>query len=414
MSSAKLEEQILILTEFSPTDRAPDTPHLTFSLDARPWFLIDEDCYEISFTITRDENDTDRRPCVIQWDPIKDGFGQSGITLLCREADSWRHVQINPRRLSTNPLHPDVPTNAESCLKQLDPGTSVSWKTKLPSVFLDALSPGKFYEILWCGGKISLWDWGTLAERTARDQLIPKSPEIILPGGAYQEVEVVEVFEESDDEDCVYNLPSSPSSISPSSRNSDAPSFTVTITGPETLSIKDSVSDSKLRCPVTVNVSYDRPQHSMGDKRPITFLTTIFKIIDNRVDGFRLYAKDGDEWKGHEVNYLIYRHAYRFTKPAPFKVGYDDGYHFQTLMPGESWSFTRHVTDFPKEFAPGDKFRYQFKGSTLNWWDWGNYEDHKETVVWIEEDLLDSPKDNGGRPVIVLPASNYIEFTLIE
>lgn len=306
--------------------------------------------------------------------------------------------------------HPEE-ASTKSWLKELHPGTSVSWETHLPSAFLDAFIARTFYSVFWCGGKIPLWDWGTLAEHTAfHNTLPPKSPEIVLPGGAYQTIEIIE---ESDPEDSVVDIPSSPSPFSPSDRNSDAPSFTVTLTGPQTLSTRDTSTTARLRYPVTVTVSYDEPTDTT-DKRPITFLTSIFRIMDRRVHGFRLYTQDGDEWKGHQVNYWLTHDAYRFSKPSPFKVGHDDGYHFQVLRPGESWSFTREISDFPKEYAPGDRFRYRFNGDKLSWWDWGSYEDHKETVVWIEEDVLDSPKDNGGRPVIVVPESNSIELTLTE
>ena len=83
-------------------------------------------------------------------------------------------------------------------------------------------------------------------------------------------------------------------------------------------------------------------------------------------------------------------------------------------MPGESWSFTRQVSDFPKTFAPGNQFRYGFKGITLDWWDWGDLCNHENTVVWIQEDRLHAPNDNEGRPEIKMPASNWLEFKLVE
>jgi hypothetical protein len=43
-------------------------------------------------------------------------------------------------------------------------------------------------------------------------------------------------------------------------------------------------------------------------------------------------------------------------------------------------------------------------------------EDHRETMVklpCLEGDVTD-PKDNGGRPRLVVPASEWFEFTLLE
>lgn len=82
-------------------------------------------------------------------------------------------------------------------------------------------------------------------------------------------------------------------------------------------------------------------------------------------------------------------------------------------MPGESWSFTREASDFPQNAAPGDKFRYGFKGASIDWWDWGHFRDHQDTRVWIDGRVL-NPQDNGGRPKLVVPASNWAEFTLVE
>ncbi|KAH1396323.1 hypothetical protein KXX51_008404, partial [Aspergillus fumigatus] len=98
---------------------------------------------------------------------------------------------------------------------------------------------------------------------------------------------------------------------------------------------------------------------------------------------------------------------------VPVNVGHDNQDKFGALVPGESWSFKQEVTDFPTNVSPGDKLRYGFKGAQLDWWDWGHFRDHENTVVWINGKVRD-PKDNGGRPGLVVPASNWVEFTVIE
>lgn len=116
------------------------------------------------------------------------------------------------------------------------------------------------------------------------------------------------------------------------------------------------------------------------------------------------------EWRTHQRGFII-------TEPQALNVGRNDENHFWTLKPGESWSFTRKVSEFPKDVAPGDTFRYLFKGATLDWWNWGNFETHKDTVVWVPGWLqakIKDPKDNEGRPVVVVPASNAVEFTLVD
>lgn len=65
----------------------------------------------------------------------------------------------------------------------------------------------------------------------------------------------------------------------------------------------------------------------------------------------------------------------------------------------------------------GDIYRYQNKGGAIDWWDWGDREGHANTVVklppWLTGEVIDPP-DNGGRPKLVVPASNVVEFTIIE
>jgi hypothetical protein len=64
----------------------------------------------------------------------------------------------------------------------------------------------------------------------------------------------------------------------------------------------------------------------------------------------------------------------------------------------------------------GDVFRYTFKGVEVDWWDWGDSSDHEETVVTLPcfiAGRVVKPEDNGGRPKLIVPASNVLEFTII-
>ncbi|KAJ5876482.1 uncharacterized protein N7529_002066 [Penicillium soppii] len=178
--------------------------------------------------------------------------------------------------------------------------------------------------------------------------------------------------------------------------------------------MKDCTPGGRLRYPVTATLSYDTAPDTFEGK-PITFHTFIFKGYDRRQDGFRLYfrEKDKDDWRPYELGGLFTHHMYRFSTTTPRNVGHNDGDDFVALMPGDSWSFTREVSDFPKNITPGDKFRYGFKGASIDWWDWGNLHDHQDTVVWVNGSVS-LPTDNGRRPELVVPASNWIEFTLIK
>lgn len=68
---------------------------------------------------------------------------------------------------------------------------------------------------------------------------------------------------------------------------------------------------------------------------------------------------------------------------------------------------------FPDSVKVGDMFRFQYEGKILDWWDWGVREDHIDTLVklpcFIAADVVD-PKNNGGRPELLMPAPNAIQF----
>ncbi|OQD69467.1 hypothetical protein PENPOL_c002G02104 [Penicillium polonicum] len=327
--------------------------------------------------------------------------------ILHHESKELRPIQVKPDQLPAKQLHPRDVLSSDPCFKQLTPGDSVSWEVALPSVYFDSFIEEHLYEIFWPGGQIPLWDWGTLAEHN--DQLVPKFPAVVLPGGQHQSLEIINI--ESDIEDDIASGPS-PRPLSPSARVSDAPVFSVSVAGPATLSMKDRNVAGRLRYPVTVTVTYNAAPDLFDKENSVIFHTFIFKDMDNRNNGFRLYVGGKDGWSPHELNGLLTHHLYRFSFPDPFQVGHSQD-RFRVLRPGESCSLTREVSDFPKNAAPGDVFRYGYKGGQLDWWDWGNFEDHKDTVVWIYGVVTD-PKDNEGRPGIMIPASNLIEFTIVE
>ncbi|CAG8218914.1 unnamed protein product [Penicillium salamii] len=384
-----MDQQLLPFVKYSDQDRKPDTPHLTVTVQGDPTVdVYDEPIYEVLFTITRAADDQQTRPCILHWNPIEDNFSPSGLMLLHRGPDGPSQKEVDPEKLPTRHLIPRKVTASDPDFKELVPGTSISWKARLPAVHLEYAGPGMPYLIFWPGSEIALWDWGKLAEYDGRTLKL-KSPPSDPP-------------------------PPSPRAISPCSRVSGAPIFSVSISGPATLSMKDQ-TPSNPRYPLTVTVSYEAEAGHPHSGRPITFRSFIFEQPDDHDEGFRIYRKGNDEWTPHE--WRTHQWGFIIVENTPLNVGRNDENQFWTLKPGESWSFTREVSQFPKDAASGDTYRYLFKGATLDWWDFGTFEDHEDTVVWVPGWLvtkISDPKDNGGRPVVVVPASNAVEFTLVD
>ncbi|KGO39836.1 hypothetical protein PEX1_003390 [Penicillium expansum] len=408
-----MDQQLLPLVKYSDKDRITDTPHLSLTIrgDSSVDLLADDLIYNVVFTITRAADDPHTRPCIIHWNPIEDGCNQSGMILLYHGEGSVEFREVDPEELPTKLLIPRQVTASDPYFRELVPGSRVFCKVPLPAAYLKNCGSEAAYLLLWPGGQIPLWDWGTLAEHSEH-KLVPKSPPVILPGPSYESFATFNY--ESDPEYFEDPPPPSPRAISPSARVHGAPVFNVRISGPATLSMKDQAF-SMPRYPLTVTVSYDAGAELSHSNRPITFRSFIFKQPDDHHQGYRLYREWNDGWTPYE--WRTHQRGFIITEPTALNVGRNDENNFWTLKPGESWSFTRKVSEFPKDAASGDKFRYLFKGATLDWWNWGSLEDHEDTVIWVPGWLLAKvqyPEDNDGRPTVVVPASNAVEFTLVD
>ncbi|KAL3427579.1 kinesin light [Phlyctema vagabunda] len=100
-------------------------------------------------------------------------------------------------------------------------------------------------------------------------------------------------------------------------------------------------------------------------------------------------------------------------------VSQDDN--FASLQPGQTLT-TVHLLrgqgmgGLPEDTSVGDVFRFLCKGIELDWWDCGDSSDHAETMVKLScfiAGLVVGPKDNSGRPKLMVPASNSVEFTIV-
>ena len=157
---------------------------------------------------------------------------------------------------------------------------------------------------------------------------------------------------------------------------------------------------------------------------PITFHKTAFTSefsSHSLREGFAIYRDIDGTWEKVESEESCF--AIFDDPPIPVQVG-DAGKfdkEFVTLHPGETWSEifrqqSESWSNLPSEVQAGDHFKVVIRGAILDWWDFGTKEDHRETEVelpcFIAGDI-EKPKDNGGRPKIVVPASNEILFTYV-
>lgn len=149
-----------------------------------------------------------------------------------------------------------------------------------------------------------------------------------------------------------------------------------------------------------------------GSAKPIIFHT--YTLVDE--DSYRLQRYHNNKWEECET---IDRCLGFADNPD---VGAHVGQHrdFVSLQQGDSWTMpcplSNNLWEFPRDLEVGDIFRFRYNGGTVDWWDWGNREEHVDTVVmlpcWVWNDVIE-PDDNGGRPKLVVPTSNEIELVFV-
>ncbi|KAK2763257.1 hypothetical protein FQN54_009893 [Arachnomyces sp. PD_36] len=376
-----------------------EAPHFSLSLQARNKLSI-ADTFDprngILFTLHR-EQDSSAQPCIPKWQAGEDGFASPGFILLHHAADG----EVKKLDLVKDDLHLAttsqivVPQSGGPYINEVQPGASISIKSSLPKVYREKLIPGERYELLWPGMEIDLWDWGSISQHVGRE-LKPRQPKIILPGGPRILFKAVEEWEP-------LRFPSPPPT-QPSERVPGAPILHLELEpdGPTTL------NNGKFSSKVTIKVTYLRISGST-DQRPITFHT--FTLQE---PGFRFHRFRNQQWEEIEpVDGCL-----GIADNPDVEVNVSKHRDFASLQPGESWTASYLVDDgdwyFPSDLADGDVLRFLFKGGQVEWWVWGDSEDHSDTTVKLPcfvWSYVIEPEDNGGRPKLIVPVSNEILFT---
>lgn len=108
--------------------------------------------------------------------------------------------------------------------------------------------------------------------------------------------------------------------------------------------------------------------------------------------------------------------SFWFDYEGPVRIIEDE--QFISLAPGESWRDTICPGQLlPTDLPVGGEIRYQVEGCLFQMWNWGNKEDHAQTVLMHHNDGESYGFNAPGwtdRPLMVMPASNSLEFTIVE
>ncbi|KAM7197071.1 hypothetical protein V8F33_005730 [Rhypophila sp. PSN 637] len=381
---------------------------------------------------------TDAGPERVHVPPLSYLLPKSGLTSI--KCNGWNLDQFPPLQF------PNCPTNPKETTRRCD----------LTANYHMRLAAGERYALLWPGQEIPLWDWGTLHDHVGKEVTTRKDgPRFILPAsksnilifGVKEESEpwpdrpetkTEQEFAEANRGEESWRLElwrqrnpiPSPPPRKPSERLPGAPVLIMTISAPSEWHVDDII---ELRTTVTY------PEGLPENEKPITFHNLgFYHPLSGAQDSIVLYRLEHDDdgtekWICCDSDEDICMAGVDFDGDnIPVNIGDEkdhNAHRFTSLRPGESWVDTRRVhsgplstgwTTLPDDFKTGvDRFKYVFKGATVDWWDWGTKEDHmaKETVVYLPSWLLSEvvqPKNNGGRPRILVAGSNELEFTVVE
>ncbi|VUC30363.1 unnamed protein product [Clonostachys rosea] len=205
----------------------------------------------------------------------------------------------------------------------------------------------------------------------------------------------------------------SPAVVNASDRIPEAPILSVTLSCPPTLEWQRSLL--RIQAKVTYLGVSDGSTHSA---EPITFNDYGFSEDEGLCRGTQLFHFHDDHWE--VVN--DERYGFAFVDDPDVAVCPANHEHFISLAPGESWSFSKLIqegtwNDLPPKTKPGDKFRFIFKEGEVDWWAWGGAEQHQNTSVMLscyQAGPVRRPLGNEGRPKLLVPGSNWVEFTVVE
>ncbi|KAK3290263.1 uncharacterized protein B0H64DRAFT_427817 [Chaetomium fimeti] len=359
-------------------DRLPYTPRVRLCMAASPR-LSTTLPYDIDFHLERDDDDP--RPCMIIWSSGLDILIRSNLLL-------FRHV---------------TGADGRPGLERVDVGPDPRVSLRTPDAEVEEELP----KLVLPGGSRS----GFVVETEA------------VPWPGREEHEARLGFTSANNAERVWRWGEAekrraPDPIKPSERVQGAPNLVITLDCPQALALHKSRPGSTT-FEIGARVTYDAP----ASERPITFAHRSAR------EGYELYkhhdldeGSDEQEWQTCEMD--DDEEGYRiFDSDGPdIKVRVRDQSEFISLRPGESWTTTYQLqtttyTILPKDVKAGDRFRYQFLGAAnVDWWDWGHIEDeHAETVVSLPpwRGRVVEPKDNGGRPRLVVPGSDAVEFRVV-
>ncbi|KAH4848055.1 hypothetical protein HBI46_091450 [Parastagonospora nodorum] len=413
-----MEESLASHVKLPGKTAHPHLPQLRLELSASKRLSLTVP-YHISFTFEH-ESGHEGMPLFFEWSTVTHGFKMPGLVLLHHTAVGLESIAVDhSERLDVSRHGPIIVNGWNENLWELDPKGSFTLMSSLPGRYQKLLETDETYTLLWPGAEIALWEYGTVREHLGQE-LDDKDQRLLLPGGPHITFSTHTENEPWPDraatkarigfdranfaEETWRHEQARAKDTFPRAsiveRGTNAPVLTLTLECPSKICHGETVE-------AVVRVTYE----AEASARPVTFHTNVFQDNNSYQTG-RL--KDGN-WVNYDDDSGC---GYRIMDDPDVLVTVGQSEHFVSLEPGESWTTSQRLGidwyGVPDDAKYGEVFRYVFCGETLDWWNWGSKAEHEKTVVklpcFIDGPVTD-PKDNGGRPAVIVPISNVVEYT---
>ncbi|KAJ6128909.1 hypothetical protein N7471_010126 [Penicillium samsonianum] len=176
-----------------------------------------------------------------------------------------------------------------------------------------------------------------------------------------------------------------------------------------------------------MKVTYDGLTNEDGETVLAEAKPIIIRNLPFSFSNFQLHRRchDYDQWDSDDDDpeWEVYfdddwNLSYNLVDGPDIEVNVTDEELFWSLQPGESWTdqFTFDLSELHDETATGDSYRFQYWGGCVEWWIWGSREEHANTTVKVPPwrgNIVD-PVGNEGKPKIIIPGSNTVEFVVVD
>ncbi|KAG4435771.1 hypothetical protein IFR05_008745 [Cadophora sp. M221] len=400
----EMDQEISPFLLFPEKNIKPETPHLKLELALGRELTAGSRCY-VLVTIHRAGSDSHNSPCILSWDQ---NDAAADLLLFQHTPDGLRQVEIageEPSSQIPSPLQtPFQVDGSNPSLRELAPGGKERFMMTMPRIFRDVLAEGEKYELVWPGSEIGIWDWGTKKEFLGRE-LGNKIPRICLP--AAKVMLEFNKFGQGAREEKTGRVPPP---IGVEERIPGAPKMSVTLECNKSVPLNGTET-------MKIIVLYE----ALAGISAITFHNFPFKSWHSHREGYRLYRRRANTNSNTWEAIIDDTTSFMIVDDPDVSVHVTQDENFASLRPGQTWRTSKRLQGqgvgiLPGDVKVGDAFRFVFKGMELDWWDWGGSEDHGETIVKLPcflKGRVVEPEDNGGRPKLVVPASNSVEFTIV-